>query len=158
MQDRQINRRVTVATATVTRAYADGARLWVIGECHVKEGQALIGESHVPAKDLTGVVFVEAGRIRVTSLAGLYGTIHMADSKGLISFLDAGPWLEMEIAGTMAAADLLQFLAKTVKSEQLSRVLAASRDVEGAAAPTFRLVGPLNQPGGITFAGGEIKA
>src|SRR2546425_12779703 len=62
----------------------------------------------------------------------------------------------MDITGEMAAADLLQFLAKTVKSEQLSRVLAASREVEGNAAPTFRMVGPLDQPGGVTFAGGEI--
>src|SRR5262249_32574300 len=27
---------------------------------------------------------------------------------------------------------------------------------EGEAVPTFRMVGPLNQPGGVTFAGGEI--
>lgn len=158
MQDRRINGRVTVASATVTGSYAEGPQLSVTGEFHVREGQALIGDSHVPSKDLAATVFVEAGRIRVTNLTGLYGTIHMADSKGLISFLESGPWLEMEIAGTMAAADLLQFLSKTVKSEQLSRVLAASRDVEGSAAPIFRLVGPLNQPDGITFAGGEIKA
>jgi uncharacterized protein YhdP len=56
----------------------------------------------------------------------------------------------------MTAADLLQHFGKTVKSEQLSRVLAASRDVEGMAAPTFRMVGPVDQPGGVTFAGGEI--
>ena len=61
----------------------------------------------------------------------------------------------MEISGTMAAADLLRFLSTTVKSEQLSRVLASSRDVEGMAMPVFRLVGP---PGAMTFAGGEIKA
>jgi len=47
----------------------------------------------------------------------------------------------------------VQFLAKTVTSEQLSRLLAASREVEGQAATTFRMVGPL---GDVTFAGGEI--
>ena len=36
--------------------------------------------------------------------------------------------------------------------------LGGLRDVEGTALPTFRLVGPLNQPGGVTFAGGEITA
>ncbi len=158
LQDRQINGKVEVTEATITGSYAEGPQLSVTGEFHVTEGQALIGESRVPARDLSAVVYVEAGRIRITNLAGLYGTIHMADSKGLISFLEAGPWLEMEISGTMAAVDLLQFLSKTVKSEQLSRVLAASRDVEGSAAPIFRLVGPLNQPDGVTFAGGEIRA
>ena len=122
----------------------------------MKQGQALIGASHVPATDLAAVVSVEAGRLRVSNLSGLYGTIHMNESKALVSFLEEGPWLEMDIAGTMTAADLLQFLAKTVKSEQLSRMLAAASDVEGLASPTFRLVGPLNQPGGVTFAGGEI--
>ena len=158
IQNRQINGNVTVVSATITGAYAEGPQLSVTGEFRLEEGEALIGESHVPAKDLSALVFVEAGRIRITNLAGLYGTIRMSDSKGLISFLEAGPWLEMEIAGTMAAADLLEFLSKTVKSDQLSNVLSASRDVEGSAAPVFRIVGPLNEPGDITFAGGEIRA
>ncbi len=155
MQDRQIKGLVEVVSATVTGSYAEGPQVAVTGEFHVQNGQALIGESRVPAKDLDAHVIVEAGRIRVTKLSGLYGTIHMADSKGQLSFLEQGPWLEMEISGTMAAADLLQFLSTTVKSPQLSRVLASSRDVEGMAMPVFRLVGP---PNAITFAGGEVKA
>jgi len=158
IQDRQIDGKVEVVSATVTGSYAEGPQLSVTGEFHVREGQALIGDNRVPAKDLAAVVSVETGRVRVTNLAGQYGTIHMTDSKGQVSFLEAGPWLEMEILGTMAAADLLQFLSKTVHSAQLSKILAAARDVEGTANPTFRLVGPLNQPGGITFAGGEIVA
>ena len=156
IQDREIDGMVEVVSATVTGSSVAGPQLSLTGEFRVKQGQALIGDSRVPAKDLAAVVSVEAGRLRVSNLSGLYGTIHMNESKALVSFLEAGPWLEMDITGTMTAADLLQFLAKTVKSEQLSRVLAASREVEGNAAPTFRMVGPLNQPGGVTFAGGEI--
>ena len=158
IRDRRINGKVTVVSATVTGSYVESPQLSLTGEFHVTEATALFGDGHVPGKDLSAVVVVEAGRIRVTNLAGWYGTIRMADSKGQISFLEAGPWLEVEITGTMAAADLLQFLATTVKSKQLSKVLAASRDVEGFAAPTFRLVGPLDRPGAITFAGGEITA
>ena len=156
MQDREIDGTVEIVSATVTGSSVTGPQLSLTGEFRVTRGQALIGDSRVPAKDLAAVVSVEAGRIRVSNLSGLYGAIHMSESKALISFLEAGPWLEMDISGTMAAADLLQLLSKTVKSEQLSRVLATSRDVEGMASPTFRLVGPLNQPGGVTFAGGEI--
>jgi len=156
IHDRQIDGTVEVVSATVTGSSVAGPQLSLTGEFRLTQGQALIGESRVPAKDLAALVSVEAGRIRVSNLSGLYGTIHMHESKALVSFLEAGPWLEMDISGTMTAADLLQFLAKTVKSEQLTRVLVASRDVEGHAAPTFRLVGPLNQPGGVTFAGGEI--
>ena len=156
IQERQIDGLLEVVSATVTGSSVAGPQLSLTGEFRVKQGQALIGGSHVPAKDLAAVVSVEAGRLRVSNLSGLYGTIHMNESKALISFLEGGPWLEMDITGEMAAADLLQFLAKTVKSQQLSRVLAASREVEGNAAPTFRMVGPLDQQGGVTFAGGEI--
>ena len=156
IQDGEIDGMVEIVSATVTGSSVAGPQLSLTGEFRVKQGQALIGGSHVPAKDLAAVVSVEAGRLRVSNLSGLYGTIQMNDSKALVSFLEEGPWLEMDITGAMSAADLLQFLSKTVKSEQLSRVLAASHDVEGNAAPTFRLVGPLNQPGGVTFAGGEI--
>ncbi len=153
IQEREIDGLLEVVSATVTGSSVAGPQLSLTGEFRVKQGQALIGANHVPAKDLAAVVSVEAGRLRVSNLSGLYGTIHMNESKALVSFLEAGPWIEWDITGTMTAADLVQHLAKTVKSEQLSRMLAALRDVEGNAAPTFRMVGPL---GGVTFAGGEI--
>jgi AsmA-like C-terminal region/AsmA family/Protein of unknown function len=156
VQDRQIDGIVEVVSVTVTGSPVAGPQLSVTGEFRVKEGRALIGSDLVPAKDLAALVSVETGRLKVSNLSGVYDTIRMNESKALVTFLEAGPWLDMDITGEMSAADLLQFLAKTVKSEQLSRVLAASREVEGNAAPTFRLVGPLNQPGGVTFAGGEI--
>ncbi|TKB94414.1 MAG: AsmA family protein [Nitrospira sp.] len=156
IKDREIDGIVEMVSATVTGSSVEGTQLSLTGEFRVKQGQALIGQSHVPAKDLSAVVLVEAGRLKISNLNGLYGTIHMKESKALVSFLETGPWLEMDVVGTMTAADLVQFLAKTVKSEQLSRVFADSRDVEGDAAPTFRMVGLLNQPDGVTFAGGEI--
>ena len=156
IQSREIDGLLEVVSATVTGSSTAGPPLSLTGEFRVKQGQALIGQNRIPAKDLTAVVLVEAGRLRVSNLSGLYGTIHMSESKALVSFLETGPWLEWDITGTMTAADLVQYLAKTVKSEQLSRMLAASRDVEGDAVLTFRMVGPLDQQGGVTFAGGEI--
>jgi hypothetical protein len=40
----------------------------------------------------------------------------------------------------------------------LTSLLAQSREIEGQTHPTFRLVGPLDKPEGITFAGGEVLA
>lgn len=156
IQEREIDGIVEIVSARITGSLAAGPPRSLTGEFRVSQAQALIGESRVPAKDVSAVVSVEVGRIRVSSLSGLYGALHMNESKALVSFLEAGPWLDMDITGTMAAEDLTKFLAKAVTSEQLSRALATSRNVEGMASPTFRLVGPLNQPGGITFAGGEI--
>ena len=123
IKDREMDGMVEVVSATVTGAVAAGPQLSLTGEFRVKQGQGLIGDNRVPAKDLTAVVSVEAGRVKVSNLNGLYGRIHMNESKALVSFLEAGPWIEWDITGTMTAADLLQHLAKTVKSEQLSHAV-----------------------------------
>ncbi len=156
--DRQIDGKVQMIDATLTGSPAAGVPLSTSGEFRIQEGQGLIGQDRVAAKDLAASVFVEPGRIRITGVTGEYGAIHLTEGKAVVSFLEAGPWLELEITGTMAGSHLLDFLAKTMKIEQLTRVLAGVRDVEGTAQPTFRLVGPLNQPGGVTFAGGTIVA
>ena len=158
LAERQIDGKVQVVNATLTGSATSGPQLSVTGEFRVQEGQALLGEERVLTKDLAGVVVVETGRVRAPNFTGMYGAIQITDGKATISFLDAGPWLELEITGSMAATDLVPFLARKVKTEQFAHFLAGLRDVEGTALPTFRMVGPLNQPGGVTFAGGEIIA
>ena len=156
LKDREIDGIVEMVSATVTGSSVEGTEVSLTGEFRVRQGEALIGKNRVPAKDVAAVVMVEAGRLKIVNLSGLYGTIHMNESKALVSFLEAGPWLDMDIVGTMRAADLVQFLTTVVTSAQLSRVLSDSHDVEGDAALMFHMIGPLNQPGGVTFAGGEI--
>lgn len=158
LADHQIDGKVQVVNATVTGSATAGPQVSVTGEFHVQDAQALLGTERVPAKNLDAVVQVETGRLRVANITGSYGAIQITDGKALVSFLEAGPWLELEIKGNMAASQLVQFLAKTVKAERMTSLLAGIRDVEGMAQPTFRLVGALNQPDGVTFAGGEIVA
>ena len=88
-----------VVSATVTGASMAGPQLSMTGEFRVKQGQALIGEKRIPAKDLTAVVSVEAGRLKVSNLSGLYGTIHMNESKALVSFWNRGPGLSGILPG-----------------------------------------------------------
>jgi uncharacterized protein YhdP len=158
LTDHQIDGTVQVVSATVTGSATAGPQLSMTGEFRVQDGQALLGQDRVPAKDLAATVHVEAGRVRVSGITGSYGAIQLTDGKATVSFLEAGPWLELEVSGNMAAGQLVTFLSKTVKSERITKFFAGIREVEGMAQPTFRLVGPLNQPGGITFAGGEITA
>ncbi len=156
--ERQIGGVVEVVTATLTGSTAAATSVSLTGEFRVQQGRALIGQDRVPARDLAATVLVEAGRVRVLGLTGQYGDIRITQGKAMVSFLEAGPWLEMELSGSMEAADLVRLLAKSIRSERVSAFLAGSRDVTGEALPTFRLVGPLNQPGGVTFVGGEIIA
>ncbi len=158
LAEHQIDGKVQLVNATVTGSATAGSQLSVTGDLHVQEGRALLGQDRVPTNDLAGVVVVEPGRIRAAQFTGSYGPIQITEGKAQVTFLEAGPWLELDITGSMAAAELVQFLGKTVKSEPLSKQLAGMRDVEGLALPTFRLVGPLTQSDGITFAGGEISA
>ncbi len=158
LADRQIDGKVQVVNATLTGSATRGPQLSTIGEFHVSEGRGLIGNDRIAAKDLAAVVVVETGRVRIAKVTGMYGAMQITDGKAEVSFLDAGPWLELEVTGEMAAAQLVEFLARTVKAERVTQLLAGTRDAEGTAQSTFRLVGPLNQPGGITFAGGEITA
>jgi uncharacterized protein YhdP len=96
-----------------------------------------------------------SGSVKVT---GTYGTLQMTDGKAVVSFLDEGPWMELDISGDMTASDLVKFLTKTIHADRLTSLLAQSREIEGQTHPTFRLVGPLDKPEGITFAGGEVLA
>ena len=158
LAERRIDGKVQVVKATLTGSTATGPQLSATGEFHVQEGHALIGRDHVAATDLAAVILVETGRVRISKIAGNYGTMQLTDGKAEVSFLDAGPWLDLEMTSEMRAASLVEFLSKTVKAERMAQVFAGVRDAEGTAVATFRLLGPLNQPGGITFAGGEITA
>ncbi|HMS83152.1 MAG TPA: AsmA-like C-terminal domain-containing protein [Nitrospira sp.] len=158
LAERQINGKVQAVKATLTGSTTTGPQLSATGEFHVQDGHALVGRDHVAAKDLAAVIVVETGRVRISKITGNYGTMPLTDGKAEVSFLDTGPWLELEMTGEMGAPALMEFLSRTVKIERIAQVFAAVRDAEGTAVTTFRLVGPLNQPGGITFAGGEITA
>ncbi|HEX5544956.1 MAG TPA: AsmA-like C-terminal domain-containing protein [Nitrospira sp.] len=154
--DRQVDGKVQVMNATLTGTATTGPQLSTIGEFHVSEGRGLIGSDRIAAKDLAAVVVVETGRVRIAKVTGMYGAMHITGGKAEVSFIDAAPSLELEIMGEMAATHLVEFLARTVKAERVTQLLAGIRDVEGTAQSTFRLAGPLNQSGGITFTGGEI--
>jgi uncharacterized protein involved in outer membrane biogenesis len=158
LADRQIDGKVQVVNATLTGTATTGPQLSTIGEFHVSEGRGLIGSDRIAAKNIAAVMVVETGRIRIAKVTGMYGAMQITGGKAEVSFAQADPWLELEITGEMAAMHLVEFLARTVKAERVMQLLAGIHDAEGTAQATFRLVGPLRQSGGITFAGGEITA
>jgi len=158
IEQRRLGGTVEILSATLTGATAPSPQLSLTGDFRIEKGSALIGQDQVPTKDLAATISVEPGRIRVGKVTGTYGTLQMTDGKAVVSFLDAGPWMELDVSGNMAAADLVKFLIKTIRADRLTSLLAQSREIEGRTHPTFRLVGPLDKPDGITFAGGEVLA
>ncbi len=158
LADHQIDGKVQVIHATLTGSATTGSQVSTTGEFRVRDGQGVIGRDRTAVTDLAAVVMVETGRVRIAKVTGMYGAMHLTDGKADVSFLEAGPWLELEVTGDMAAAPLVEFLARTVKTEPVSQLIAGIRDPEGTAQTTLRLVGPLDHADKITFAGGEITA
>lgn len=156
LQERRVDGRVQVMNATLTGATTEGMRLSIAGEFHVQDAQGMVGQDRVLAKNVACRVLVEPGRIRASNITGLYGTMELADGKAMLSFLEAGPWLELEIMGRTSASHLIDVLETAVKAEAVTRLLADVRDMEGVVEPTFRLAGSLAQSGGVRFTGGEI--
>jgi uncharacterized protein involved in outer membrane biogenesis len=158
LADHQIDGKVQVIHATLTGSATTGSQVSTTGEFRVRDGQGVIGRDGTAVTDLAAVVMVETGRVRIAKVTGMYGAMHLTDGKAEVSFLEAGPWLELEVTGDMAAAPLVEFLTRTVKTEPVSQLIAGIRDPEGTAQTTLRLVGPLDHADKITFAGGEIIA
>ncbi|MFO0768680.1 MAG: hypothetical protein U0231_18305 [Nitrospiraceae bacterium] len=149
---RQLGGTVEILSATLTGATEPTPQLSLTGDFRVEKGRALIGDDRVPTQDLSATISVEPGRIRVGKVTGAYGALQITDGKAVVSFLETGPWMELDVTGNMTAAELVKFLLKTIRGDRLTSLLAQSRDIEGQARPTFRLVGPARRFGGITFA------
>ncbi|MFN3680715.1 MAG: AsmA-like C-terminal domain-containing protein, partial [Nitrospira sp.] len=149
---------VQVVNATLTGVSAENAHLSLAGAFHVQDAQGVIGRDRVLAKAITCDLVVEPGRIRATGISGTYGAMHLRNGKAVLSFVEAGPWLELEVSGETSAAQLVDTFNKTSQVEFLGRLLANAQEIEGSVEQTFRLAGFLGKGDGLSLTGGEIVA
>jgi hypothetical protein len=156
IEERQIGGRVEVLNATLTGSATPEAQFSLIGEILISEGRALLGADRVPAQDLSGTVFLEPGRLRLTELSGRYGTLQISGGKGLITFLEKGPALELEVTGDMTASHLMEVLARKLHSEPAASTLSSLREIKGHVVLTLRLAGALAGQDGVEVLGGEF--
>ena len=154
--EREIGGTIEVVKAMVTGTTIPEPRVSVTGAFLVHQGHALIGGDRTPAKNFSGTVTVEPDRIRATDLTGIYGSMRVSGGTATVSLTEPSPSLELELAGDMAAADLIASLAGGVRSERLANSLAALREIRGDALLTFRVAGPLTKPDGLRYVGGEF--
>ncbi|MGH7256011.1 MAG: AsmA family protein, partial [Nitrospirales bacterium] len=147
---------VQVVSATVSGAVVPESRLSVNGEFRVTEVRAPEGDGHQPLREVAATIFLEPDRVRVADVTGYYGPLHVSGGRAIVSYLEPGPWLEMEVAGDMMAAELVGSLASSGQTGPGWDALQALREVQGGTLVTFRLVGPLNQTDELRFVEGEI--
>ncbi|MSQ77141.1 MAG: DUF3971 domain-containing protein [Nitrospiraceae bacterium] len=156
LTEREIKGSVEVVTATVTGSTAPTLHASVTGEFRIQQGHALLGRNKVPAKNLAGTVLLDPDRLRATDITGEYGPLQLTAGKLAIAFLDQGPSLDLDVSGTMPAADLVTTLAASIESQTVAKPLAQLRKIQGQTHVAFRLFGMLNQPNGLTFSEAEI--
>lgn len=156
LTEREINGTVEVVTATVTGSTTPTPHASVTGEFRVREGQALLGRDKVRTRNLAGTVLLDPDRLRATDITGEYGPMQVTGGKLAIVFLEQGPSLDLDVNGTLKAADLVTTLAKSLESPAVAKPLSELRGVQGQTGVAFRIAGMLNQPDGLTFTGAEI--
>ena len=156
--DREISGTVEVVSASLTGTTKPDLRAALTGEFRLQQGHALVGSDRTPVENLAGTIVAESGRIRITELSGQYGAMAVTGGKATVSFLEGGPWLDLDVAGGMAAADLASFLTSTISPGPATKTLTGLREVQGKTSVTFKLAGSVSGLGDLKFIGGEVVA
>jgi uncharacterized protein involved in outer membrane biogenesis len=156
VREQEVDGIVEVVNATITGATVPEPRVSVTGEVRVREGRALVTHDRVPVDNLSGTVLIEPDRMKATNIGGSYGAIRVTSGKGTVFFLHPGPWLELEFTGETSASHMIATLAQVATTPGVRKGLTELRDIKGEGQVTYQLAGPLHEPDGVKFLGGEF--
>ncbi len=155
--ERAVGGTVEVVTASLTGSASPEPHISVTGEFRVTEGRALLGARRIPAQHLAGTVFVESGRTKIAGLSGDYGPMRISAGRATISYPETDTWLDLDVDGEMAAADLMTILAGTLESEDIARALGDLREVTGDTQLSYQLAGSLTGKDGVKVVKAELQ-
>lgn len=148
---------VEVVSASITGSASPEPHVSLSGEFRVTEARALLGERRIPAQRLAGTVFVEPGRTKITGLSGEYGPMRISAGRATVTYPETGTWLDLELDGDMAAADLIATLSGTLDSREVAQALGKLHEVTGEAQLSYRLAGPLSGPERLKVIAAELQ-
>ncbi len=159
IEDREVRGTLEVVSATLTGMTTPARRMSVTGELRVQHGHARVTDAGTTADNVSGTVLVEPGRIRVLELSGMYGKMQVDAGKVTLSFLEAGPWLELTLNGKMAAADVVADvgLDKRFESKTLAKAWKGLQEIQGLMLVGYRLAGPITEPKQIKYLRAEFE-
>ena len=156
VKEQGIDGTVEIVSATVTGTAVPEPRVSVTGEVRVTKGRAYVGHDRTRVENLSGVVVIEPDRLKVTNLRGNYGAIEVKTGKATVSFIQPGPWLELEFTGDTSAAEVTAILARSAKPAAVRTMLKDIRDIKGTCQVTYHLAGALRESDGVEFLDGEF--
>jgi hypothetical protein len=156
--ERDIGGTVEVVTAAVIGSTTSDPRMSLTGEFKVTEGRMLVGQDRTPVQHLTGTLFVEPDRLRATELNGMYGLMRITAGKALVSALESIPWLDLEVKGEVAAADLIAVLAKSIRVSKVAGTFAELTDIKGQSQVALHIAGPVKESDALHIVRAEVIA
>jgi hypothetical protein len=156
--ERDIGGTVEVVTATVIGSTTSDPHMSLTGEFKITEGRMLVGQDRTPVQHLTGTLFVEPDRLRATELNGMYGLMRITAGKALVSALESIPWLDLEVKGEVAAADLIAVLAKSIRVVNVAGTFAELTDIKGQSQVALHIAGPVKESDALHIVRAEVIA
>ncbi len=156
--ERDIGGTVEVITAAVIGSTTSDPRMSLTGEFKITEGRMLVGQDRTPVQHLTGTLFVEPDRLRATELNGMYGLMRITAGKALVSALESIPWLDLEVKGEVAAADLIAVLAKSIRVPKVAGTFAELTDIKGQSQVALHIAGPVKESDALHIVRAEVIA
>ena len=156
--ERDIGGIVEVVTATVIGSTTSESRMSLTGEFKITQGRMLVGQDRTSVQHLAGTVFVEPDRLRATELNGLYGLMRITAGKALVSALESIPWLDLEVKGEVAAADLVAVLAKSIRAPKVAGAFAELTEMKGQSQVALHIAGPVKESETLQIVRAEVIA
>jgi uncharacterized protein involved in outer membrane biogenesis len=156
--ERDIGGIVEVVTATVIGTTTSEPRMSLTGEFKITQGRMLVGQDRTPVQHLSGALFVEPDRLRVTELNGMYGLMRITGGKALVSALESIPWLDLEVKGDVAIADLVAVLAKSIRAPKVAGAFAELTEMKGQSQVALHIAGPVKESDTLQIVRAEVLA
>ncbi|HTK86419.1 MAG TPA: AsmA-like C-terminal region-containing protein [Nitrospiraceae bacterium] len=156
--ERDIGGVVEVVTATVIGSTTSEPQMSLTGEFKVTQGRMLVGQDRTPVQHLSGALFVEPDRLRVTELNGMYGLMRITGGKALVSALESIPWLDLEVKGDVAIADLVAVLAKSIRVPKVAGAFAELTEIKGQSQVALHIAGPVKESDTLQIVRAEVIA
>lgn len=156
--ERDIGGIVEVVTATVIGSTTSEPRMSLTGEFKITQGRMLVGQDRTPVQHLSGTLFVEPDRLRVTELNGMYGLMRITGGKALVSALESIPWLDLEVKGDVAIADLVAVLVKSIRAPKVAGAFAELTEMKGQSQVALHIAGPVKESDTLQIVRAEVIA
>jgi len=145
LKEGQAGGSIQVAGLQVRWAPDQERRLAVTGTVELLGASAVVGAHLVPLSDLKGRLLFDQDRITIEQVTGKYGLAEVTAGRGEVTSLTGNPHLSLGIKGALSAQELAVIVARFAPTSLLPLGPAALTSLQGDAAATVKLEGPLNR-------------